>query len=281
MLFKRIIFVTLALVLLLSATLLGGCGEDKPGTYKPAADWCQEVANKITAIQPENIPGTLAQEGGFRSETDFNVNEYFKIFTHVSISGGYLLDYLYYITDNGGTPILYTRHEDLSRYETFWEYSAAGTPLEKPQNDVSVIWLTKESSGEVKYGSQVHIDQTSEGYYEYAVLQLLGGQFYLYHKARLYDIRIVCTTAEVESVLTQIAGSGLAQADETFKTSAMGLDLQPVVEIGEKTATVSLVVFTMWGGFSRVTFTMNRDYPHSVTGYQNENILKYDCGLTL
>lgn len=269
----------LAMVLLLSG-VTGGCAA-KSGSYNLSASWCQEVADNIKAIQPVDIPGSLAQDGGMKTGGEFDINEYFPILKHLSIKNGYMLDYFYHAGGSSGTPVLYTRQKNEKPFVSYYEYGNAGNTVTRPENDVSIIWLVKDKDGKFKYGNHVRMDKSSESYFEYAVLQLLGGQFYLFAKANIYDIRIVCEDSRVEDILAEIENSGMAAIDEDFKAAARSLELEPVVTIEEKTATVSLVVFTKWGGFSKVTYTMSRDYPHSITGYTNENLLKYDCGIEL
>jgi hypothetical protein len=277
---KSIVLGVLALVLLLTG-ILSGCGGAKTGTYTPSASWCQSIADQIKAIQPVDIPGTLAQEGGLKTDNEFDVNDYFPIFTHLSINKGYVLDYLYIVSGPGGAPMLYTRQVEVAPYLGYEEFLQDTTNVTLPENDVTLVYMSKSKNNEVNYGNQISIDNSPESYYEYSVLQLLGGQFYLFYKATQYDIRVVCQPDKVEQILGEIDGSDMTPINEDFKAAARALDLQPVVEIGVDTATVSLVIFTKWGGFSRVYFTISHDYPHIINKYVNENILAYNCGITL
>jgi hypothetical protein len=275
---KGIILAVTALVLLMSG-ILSGCGGAKPGTYTPSAAWAQDVVNKIRAIQPEDIPGTLAQEQGLKTGDEFDVNDYFPVFTHLSIKSGYVLDYFYMISGSGGVPLLYTRTDDQEPYKTFDDYMQDSGNITRAADDVTLVFFSIAKNEKVKYGSQISVSDSPEGYFEYTVLQLLGGQFYLFYKANQYDIRIVCQTDEVDKIIGEIDTSNMTPIDDSFKNAAHALDLQPVVNIGEDSADVSLVTFTKWGGFARVSFNISRDYPHSITKYVNENILKYDCGI--
>jgi len=278
--FKRTALAGIMIIIALSG-ILSGCGGAKPGTYTPSAAWCQGIADKIKTVQPVDIPGSLAQDGSPKTGDEFNVNDYFPVLTHLSMNSGYVLDYLYFISGDVATPLLYTRYKDQPPYTLYQEYFSDGTSITRPENDVTLIWISRDKNQEVKYGSQIAINKSPEGYYEYTVLQLLGGQFYLFYKANQYDVRIVCQSDKVEQILGEIDGSDMTPIDETFKTAARALDLQPVVEIGEDSVTVSLVIFTKWGGFSRVHYTIGGDYPNSITKYENTNLLAYDCGITL
>ena len=59
---------------------------------------------------------------------------------------------------------------------------------------MSMIWLVKDEPDQ-KAGNKIKIDGTDEGYFEYALLQTLGNQFYLYGMAKVNDKRPVCESA--------------------------------------------------------------------------------------
>ena len=42
---------------------------------------------------------------------------------------------------------------------------------------------------------------------------------------------------------------------------------------------ISLVTFTKWGGFFRLTETMRREYPHEVLDEERELLVPYECGI--
>jgi hypothetical protein len=191
------------------------------------------------------------------------------------------LDYAYFTTAAGGSPILYARKKDQKPYPDYIQLGQAGNTLTRAENDISLIWLTKDDGDTAKYGNQINIDKSTQGYYEYTVLQLLGGQFYQFYKANMYDVRIVCIDSRIEDILKEIENSEMTPIDENFKTTARNFDLQPTVVVGEDNVTVSLVLFTKWGGFIRATFTMNHDYPHSVTKYETQSLLAYDSGIKM
>ena len=49
----------------------------------------------------------------------------------------------------------------------------------------------------------------------------------------------------------------------------------PAEEIKNDRVTVSVVVFTNWGGFIRRTYTINRASPHTILDVQNETLMEY------
>jgi hypothetical protein len=68
--------------------------------------------------------------------------------------------------------------------------------------------------------------------------------------------------------------------NEDFKNTARAINTQPVLETAGDTVTVKLAIFTMWGGFSRCTYMIYRNYPHMVTGFQEVTLLEYYVGIT-
>jgi len=134
-----------------------------------------------------------------------------------------------------------------------------------------------ETSG--KSGNKIKIDGTNEGFFEYTVLQMLGEQFYLFWHANYNDADIICEVSAIEDVIVSIENSGLEPITNGFKKDARKLNVKPIVEINGDMVTVKLVVFSKWGGFSRFSYTMYRNYPHMVIGFQDEVLLEYECGM--
>jgi hypothetical protein len=40
-----------------------------------------------------------------------------------------------------------------------------------------------------------------------------------------------------------------------------------------------VLTFTMWGGFYRETYIIQRSYPHTIIKYEEELLVPYDCGI--
>jgi hypothetical protein len=277
MLQKRLIIAALVLIFI-TGGILNGC-TTVTGDKALSASWCQETVNAMRKIQPLNIPGTLAsnsQKGG----GEFDVMDYFPVLKHLSMEKDYLLDYVYVNDGSGGLPVLFTRAKEQVPFSIFDEYAAASQNVTRPENDLSLIWLVEEKqNGVFNYGNKIKVQDSNEGYFEYTILQIIGSQFYLYWHANYNDARIVCVPDELEIVFKDIDNPKYAAVDGNFKASARALDLQPVIEVNGNSVVVKVVVFSKWGGFSRYIFTIDRAAPHSVTGYNKETLLEYQCGL--
>lgn len=279
---KNLTLTVFLTVILVSAGMLSGCDPDKVTT--PAANalpavWCQETANKVLNLLPSEIPQNLTNGDSVKTDLEWNANTYFDVLTHLSMEDGYVLDYVYAFDGSAGSPELYARPEEAVPFKTFDEYGKALNTYTRPENDISTVWFVMgEETG--LFGNKIKIDDTKEGYYEYTVLQLLGEQFYLFWHSNYNDTRIICDAGELEGLLESIGDSGFGEpVDEDFKEQARKIDLQPTVDIGTDTVTVSLVVFSKWGGFTRLSYFMDRNYPRMVTGIESKNLLEYQCGV--
>lgn len=89
----------------------------------------------------------------------------------------------------------------------------------------------------------VRTDGTPEGFFELTVLRIMGEQFYLFWHANYNDLVPLCGK------------------------------VKPV----DKTATVSLLIFTKWGGRSRETYEYQRSFPHKLMKYDSKVLFHYNC----
>jgi hypothetical protein len=225
---------------------------------------------------PTSIPANLTTDG-LKTGGEFDVNTYFSVLTHLSMEPGYVLDYVYLVAGNAGGPILYIRKASSAPFKTYEEYRLATHATPRPDNDQSMIWLVKDEPDQ-KAGSEIKIDGTDEGYFEYALLQTIGNQLYLYGSAQVNDKRLVCVSTEREKIFTEIKNAGLNPMDAAFLKSARAIDLQPVVKVQDTYMLVQFVTFTGSGGFFRVSYLIAHDYPHTIFSYNNEVLLAYQSG---
>lgn len=266
-------------LILLATTVLPGCEPTTTtGANALSAGWCQETADKLKALQPGEIPGNLTTGDSSKTGGEFDAEAYFSVLKHLSMEDGYILDWVYHFDGTGGIPVLYTRPVNAVPYKTAEEFERAANTFTRPENDISTVWFVMGDKSGLD-GNKIRTDGTREGYFEYAVLQLLGQQFYLFWHSNYNDNRIVCEGAELESVLAGIDGSDLKPVDDGFKNKARKIDLTSTVEISGDTAVVSLVAFSKWGGFSRYEFLIYKDYPHMVIGLDRKILLEYECGM--
>jgi hypothetical protein len=253
-----------ALLLAMPAAAQDGGTSNAPASPTPSAiplsETCRNTVSRLATLTGGlATPEHLQQEDAVRTADDFDVNTYFDVLDHLAMQKGYTLDYVYAYEFIGGRPILYARPSDQPPYQTIADYGRA------------------EDDSQSSYLDRVVIDGTPEGYLQFAALDILGEQFYLVWHANYNDTRILCDSSDVGDILdSEMFGQPLP---EDVAAQARDLNVEPVVELGEESAQVQIVVFTKWGGFLRVTFTIGQDFPHQVLDTEAETLVAYDCGV--
>ena len=263
-------------VLLFVAILLTACGSASPAaptpspvpepTQPPVCE--QSTIDALSALHDDlTLPDYLMQGEARRWEGEFDANETFSILSHTSMEPDYVLDYVYSFEFSGGEPILYARPADEAPYSTYAELAAAtGITVSSPQRN--------------DYLDHVQVDGTAEGFFELAVFYLMGDQFYLFWHANYNDATALCDQTGLETIVSGLEDSefGLPISAEQAE-QARALDVAPAVEFDEDTATVTLVSFTMWGGFFQQTYVFERAFPHRLTRHETTELAPYDCGI--
>lgn len=270
MLYKKTALAAIVIVILLG--LAGSCTSTPAETTETGAKtWYQQIANSMEALQPEDTPENLKTSGSSKVGGEFDVNAYFSVLKHVSMHEGYVLDYVYVSDGAAGGPVLYVRAADGTPFSTYSEYREATHQNTKASNDNSLIWLVKDSATGL-FGNKISIDNTSEGFFEYALIQTVSNSFYLYGGAARGKKYIVSEESKIESIIDYLESEGAYNLDDKSKNAMRSLDVTPGVTITESKATVTFVVFTEFNGFVRHTYTIEKEYPHYII-IHNEEVL--------
>ena len=252
---KQIVFLLLALfVSSLSCQFLSPARE---GTVIAS---CSEVVAGMGNLQAIGAPDYLL-ETGRKQGGEFDVNEYFNVLTHVSMQQGYVLDYVYPIADLGASPILYVRPTDQAPYASMEEIP--------------------ENTQLPDFHDYLEVQDVEQGYFEYVVMDLLAGQFYLFWHSNYNDTEIVCNREDVNDIISAVNGGGFGSKMDLVqqgKARAM-THVEPSVRLADESAIVEVIMFTKWGGFYRLTYTIDRAFPHTITETKDENLVPYDCGV--
>jgi hypothetical protein len=219
-----------------------------PGPYDAACRQAVEAVRALPGRSNQTPEHLIKQPEAGRRPGDFDANTYFTALTHLSMTEGYALDYRYQSDTLGGFPLLYARRLD------------GGEP-----------------AGDSNYRQQVKADGSAEGYLELAVLDVMAAQFYLVWHANYNDRQIVCDRTALEDLVSHPNSFNQMLPDDV-QVKARQLDVAPAVELGEKEVRVSVVTFTNWGGFKRLTLTFERAFPHTATS-QEDILVPYDCGV--
>lgn len=239
---------------------LVACNTLIPSATPTPTAWQDTVDGMVSLTRELKIPDHFRETGGARTGTEFDVNEYFTVLTHLSMEEGYVLDYVYYLGKDSGIPIVYARQEGEARYSTPAEYEEA---------------VGEDELRASRYLEHVRGDGTAEGYFELVVLSIMANQFYLYRHALQNDKTVVCDRETVEAV---IEGLPYKPMSAEAKRAALGLDFEPRVEFEDEVVWVRVVTFTKWGGFFQEEYTISRSFPHLILEHEEEQLVPYNCG---
>ncbi|MEW6241013.1 MAG: hypothetical protein AB1564_09435 [Chloroflexota bacterium] len=221
---------------------------------------CTETVAAFHRVKPGPVPEHLEQTG-VKQGGEFDANDYFDALTHISMQAGYTLDYVYSVDFLGAYPVLYARPE--------------GQPPYASTQDIP------ENTELADFRDHLEVEDVEQGYFEYVMMDILAGQFYLVWHAYYNDTRIVCNDDDVNAIITDVNDGDFGMKldlSQQAKARAM-TDIEPAVQLTEDAAIVEVIVFTKWGGFYRQTYTISRSFPHTIIDFKSENLVEYDCGV--
>lgn len=245
-------------VVALTAAMVA-CHTDAPSR---AADLgCTQVTSAIAALHDDlPWPPQFDEPNATKRGGEFDANRIFEALPHVQMRDGYTLDYVYHQDRMGGYPMLYARPVAQRPYRDEAEYRAA--------------------PDQPNYLSFVAPQDTAEGYLEYVILAQSANQFYLDWHANYNDWQVVCDRDAIEDVIRSLddARPGRPMTDAQQQAARAITDPAPSVVLDDTSATVTMLVFTKWGGFYRRTLTINRS-DHAIVDESNRPLVEYDCGI--
>ena len=185
----------------------------------------------------------------------FDANRYFEVLTHLAMEPGYRLDYLYLHCRGTGQPIFHAVRE--------------GSDRPDPPS-----WDSLRGEGIYDYLSHVRFDGSPEGFVQFIILTMMGGQFYLRWHGSYTDTRLVCDREAVRRILATEA----CDADPKEKLRMLNRDVTPTVSLSRDTVTTRVVYFSRSGGFVKATYLITRELPNRFTGAERKTLMKFDCG---
>jgi hypothetical protein len=224
---------------------------------------CQATLYEFASLtQGLELPANLQEEDAKKSGDEFDVNQYFAVLDHLAPKDGYVLDYVYFYASGDSWPVIYARRETAEPYARHSEY------LEE----------TADAESDAEYLRYVETDGSPEGYFEWVVLAVQGGQFYLGWHANYSDHTVLCSREAAERVIAQARDYG-CQVTTEREQKALGLDLEPAIEYEGDAVQVRVVTFTKWGGFFEEIYTIGRNSPHLILEHRSEELVPYRCGI--
>lgn len=205
---------------------------------------------------------------------EFNVSALLSAFHRLSLQSGRTLDYVYYMGNGGGWPVLYSRAHTADPFESYQSLTNALPHAEAKG------WLANSWPPSYRfYVDDVRTDGSADGFFQLVVLYLMGDQFlHLWHDG-YHDERIVCSREGLNALFLDLdKESHAARMSDHARGAARELELSPAVHFEPETASVSVVIFTKWGGFQRRAYRISRTPPHVILEERRTELIGYHCG---
>jgi hypothetical protein len=252
-------------ILLVFIFLLAACrqapAQDSPAMASQTISACGENLKAMQALTGGlELPASFRTKNPVKNGGEFDVMQYFTVLDHLSMQPGYVMDYIYHYDGLGGYPRLYAHPVDQAPFVTEAELDAGG---DKPN-----------------YLDFVQTDDSPEGYFQYVLLAIMGNQFYLDWHANYNDSQLICDKTAVLAAVTRTDQGFGKPMPLTARLQAVFLQyVEPLALKGDQTVEIRIITFSLWGGFYRQTYTLQRHFPHAILNTQKQNLVPYDCGV--
>jgi hypothetical protein len=207
-----------------------------------------------------------------RQDSDFDVNQYFSVLTHLSMAPGYTLDYLYLSSGMGGRPQVYARKSADAQFKIIDEYQKFIEAQKASEGAYTPVFPDSD------YLSKVKVDGSPEGYFQFVVLALLDNQFYLGWHANYNDTRVICDSSDLKRIDEEL-GFFKMKLPENVVEGTKQIEFVPGVLIGSDTVTIRVVTFSKWGGFKEHIFTLDKHAPYKAVDVKHIELIKYQVGI--
>lgn len=231
--------------------------------------WQDTVTALRVLVHGHRLPDHYLDPEVPMTEEAFDPNRLLEPLTHLHMMSGYTLDFVYFMSDMAGYPILYARKTTDNRFESFEEFEA----------NLGECDLKNNPAG-CHYSALIEPDGSKEGYFELILLQMMGEQFYLYWHAYYNDLKIVASQERLEEIILMNANEEFGnKLTEEQINAARAIDLTPVVVINKDSVSVRVVYFTYWGGFYDITVKILLPTPFQYKLIEENNVVPFYCGV--
>ncbi len=235
----------------------------------------QAMADQVIKLIPEKRPVSFRHD---EIRKLFDVNSYFTVLDHLEVGAHYKLDYSYCSIHRYGHPYIYKRPKDKQPYDPETACSILSDFIWKPDEFEK---LTKN------YIEAITIDGTPESFIQFAILYLIGDQFFLSDHANYDDDIIIFTKSKLAEVIdTKLSFSKeypppdyVLEGADKAKKEAVKLDVTPVYKEDKNRIYVKVITFSKWGGFQQHTFTFTKNGIFCFDCKKVKTLIPYNCGL--
>jgi hypothetical protein len=238
-------------------------------------DECRKIVDGTYLLRKDLVlPEKFSSETPFRKDFDFDPNQYFQIFTHLSVEENYTLDYIYYKDWLGGLPLIYARETNFPPFQSFIELLASyGEDI----SDTGLIVYTNLPH-QHEFMDKIQIDKTPESYFEFNVFSFLSGQFYLWQRGLYNDEKILCDASDIKYLHDDVRSYRL-ELPQKLEVLIKQLDLSPSATINESTISIGYFTFTKWSGLYEEKVVIDKENPMHILDYSYKHLFEYYSGI--
>ncbi len=195
-------------------------------------------------------------------EMKIDINKYFDILGSLSILNDYSLEYFYCFFSMSGRPIIYAKKNNRNEYDSetacaIWS-SLVGSWDESDPDYAEIL--------QKRFIRYVKTDGTPMGFFQLAVLYLMGDSFLLADHENYSKLTIICD----KQTLTRIVSEYIPKQ---LKADALKINPEPIINLKEENATIEIYSFSKYVGILKKTFTIRKSFPHAVLDLKTEVIL--------
>jgi len=209
-------------------------------------------------VQNQKVPSELLKKQGTLEKGPYDPNAFLAAFPRLSLETGMTLDFVYDYQGTGGHPIVYARGKDQVPFSSLAEYKKK---FPRP------YFLGDSARYNPSYLEAIKTDGTSDGFLQLALHVLLAEQFYIHWHA-VYSVNWpVFDQQMVEDIKASLPVQVQKQVD--------ALVLKPEATLNQDEARVTYVYFNSWKGFVRVTWRVDRAFPHRFRGVDEHILIAY------
>lgn len=216
------------------------------------------------AMRGEDIPGK------------FDVNRYFTVLDKLQPEPGLVLDWVYANRGIGGYPVLYARSGDAAPFADYTAYAGFPANAREPPS------VTAGDRARLRYGylEKIRAEDSPEGFFQLAVLRLLGDRFCLNWHEYYNEIALVCSQPGWQAVLRreQQRGEPYTPPPAGFIAAAEKLDFTPGIQMNDQQVDVAVTTYCPFRGLERCRFEFSRPFPHRILNQSKTNLLQHSQG---
>ena len=234
----------------------------------------QGLVDKIVALQ--SAIDQKQMSAGMRGDPipdKFDVNGYFTVLDQLHLEPGLVLDCVYANRGIGGYPVLYARTSDAQPFANFAAYAGFPANTREPPS------VTAADRERLRYGylEKIRAADSPAGFFQLAVLRLLGDRFLLNWHEYYNEIALICSSPGWQAVLRreQQRGEPYAPPPADFIAAAEKLDFAPVIQITDTQVDVDVTTYCPFRGLERCHFEISRPFPHRILTQSATNLLQH------